>query len=315
VIKNNSFGSRYIFGRFYSLLIIFTILFSISFSGPAVGEIAGPGWFAGTADPVSPEDAQAYYASRALSMTTLKGVSSSTSASLEITELARALQYDPKLIFDYVHNHIDYVPYFGSLKGAVLTYLDGCGNDFDQASLMIALLRESGYTAQFVYGQMTIPGDQLANWLGVDTGWKVIGKVLPYGGIPVDTLYTDGTTTFSRVWVKATIDDSDYFFDPAFKSYNDINKIDLGQALDYSRSNLLAAATAGANVGTDYVQNLNEQGLKSKLKEYSTNLADTIRNQYPNSEVKEIIGGRSIIQTSLDEYPPTLPFSTSDEVI
>jgi hypothetical protein len=207
------------------------------------------------------------------------------------------------------------VPYFGSLKGATLTCLDGCGNDFDQASLMIALLRASGFTAQFVYGQMTIPGDHLANWLGVDPGWEVIGKVLPSGGIPVDTLYSDGTTTFSRVWIKATIDGSDYLFDPAFKPYNDVNKIDLGQAIGYSRSELLAAATGGADVGSDYVRNLNGQGLTSKLEEYSANLADTIRNQYPNSEVKEIIGGRSIFQTSLDEYPSTLPFSTSDEVI
>lgn len=109
-IKNNSFGFRYISGGFYSLLIIFTILFLIFSSGPAIGEIAGPGWFAGTADPVN-QDAQAYYAFKregikvnALPGTMVmgvsaKGVSSSTGASLEIAELARALQYDPKLTF------------------------------------------------------------------------------------------------------------------------------------------------------------------------------------------------------------------------
>lgn len=135
MIKNNSFGFRYISGGFYSLLIIFTILFSISFSGPAVGEIAGPGWFAGTADPVSHEDAQAYYDSKrkdfsihALSRpmvmgVSAKGVSSSTSASLEITELARALQYDPKLIFDYVHNHIAYVPPMPPAAAHIVTRL------------------------------------------------------------------------------------------------------------------------------------------------------------------------------------------------
>jgi hypothetical protein len=52
------------------------------------------------------------------------------------------------------------------MKGATLTLLDGSGNDFDQASLLIALLRESGYTAKFVIGQQTISGNDLANWLG-----------------------------------------------------------------------------------------------------------------------------------------------------
>jgi transglutaminase-like putative cysteine protease len=87
-------------------------------------------------------------------------------SSPEIQELARALRKDPKLIYDYVHNHIDYVPYFGSRKGATLTYLDGNGNDFDQASLMIALLKASDFSAQYIYGTMTIPGNQIANWLG-----------------------------------------------------------------------------------------------------------------------------------------------------
>ncbi len=85
----------------------------------------------------------------------------------EIAELARALVHDPLKIYNYVHMFIDYVPYYGSTKGANLTYTDKNGNDFDQESLMIALLRASGYTAQYVYGTMTIwtPSSQLAQYL------------------------------------------------------------------------------------------------------------------------------------------------------
>ena len=138
--------------------LISTVFISLAFTGllfssASASTISGPGWQMETAQPVSPAQAQAYYNSlptKSTSTTTIllapQGATplSATAATPEITELARALRYDPKLIYDYVHNNIDYVPYFGSTKGATLTYLDGSGNDFDQASLMIALLRASG---------------------------------------------------------------------------------------------------------------------------------------------------------------------------
>ena len=122
---------------------------------------------------------------------------------------------------------------------------------------------------------------------------------------------TDGTTKFKRVWVKANIDGVGYLFDPAFKSYTYTSKIDIGNATNYNQSELMTAATSGATIGSDYTQSLNETNLGNKLSEYSSNLINAIRSQYPNKEVKEIISGRSIIQTNLTAYSPTLPFSPS----
>jgi len=65
----------------------------------------------------------------------------------EIEELARGLQYDALAIYNYCRNKIEYDHYWGSYKGATLTLLEGSGNCFDISSLMVALLRESGYTA------------------------------------------------------------------------------------------------------------------------------------------------------------------------
>lgn len=297
----------------------------------AIPQVAGPGWFLGKAEPVSHEDAKAFYDAKQSESATVVAAAplapsavtplSAVSQSAEITELARALRYDPKLIYDYVHNHIDYVPYFGSLKGATLTYLDGSGNDFDQASLMIALLRASGYTAQYVYGQMTIPAKDTQNtppqdlitWLGVDYDSTTIGTLLASGGIPY-TLYVDAQqnpveAVVDRVWVKATINSVDYLFDPAFKSYSYTSKIDLGAALAYNQSDFLTAALSGATVGSDYIQNVNEANIRARLTTYSTNLVNAIHSQYPNRDVNEIVGGRSIFQTNLTQYPTTLPFS------
>lgn len=59
----------------------------------------------------------------------------------EIEALARGLEKDPLRIFNYVHDHIRHVFYFGSKKGAQLTLLERSGNDFDQCALLVALLR------------------------------------------------------------------------------------------------------------------------------------------------------------------------------
>ena len=270
----------------------------------AAAELSGPGWLMGTAEAVSPDQAEAYFSSlrgsapAKASFLRTQGFTpmSATTVSSEITELARALRYHPKLIYDFVHNNIDYVPYFGSTKGATLTLLDGSGNDFDQASLMIALLRASNYSAQYVYGTMTIPGTDVANWLGTDVQYQAVGNVIASGGIPV-TMYSNATAIMKRVWVKVSINGADYLFDPAFKTYTYPGKIDFLTATGYIQADFLNEATAGATTGVDYVQNLNEANIRSKLTTYAGNLGAAIRGQHANKSGGEIVGGRSIVNS------------------
>lgn len=209
-------GKRLPAARIYTLFLVLCSLF-LTLARVSIGsaQITGPGWFMQKGAPVSHSQALTYYAQEQAfpeSLGTLSYLGSGTALSAEITELARALRYDPKLIYDYVHNHIDYAPYFGSLKGATLAYLDGSGNDFDQASLMIALLLESRShnpsitTVQYVYGTMNMSQDTLADWLGVDNSWSAIIGVLGSGGIPMVKdangyviINPDGTITFGRV--------------------------------------------------------------------------------------------------------------------
>ena len=153
--------------------------------GSVSAQVAGPGWHNVKANPVTPTEAQAYY-SKIQSVLKQQSATQQLQGPIampmavahqtnEIIELARALKYDPKLIYEYIHNHMDYVPYFGLLKGPTRTLLDRSGNDFDQASLMIELLRASGHTAQYAYGVMNIPNSSVDNkdlqhWTGVETG-------------------------------------------------------------------------------------------------------------------------------------------------
>lgn len=61
----------------------------------------------------------------------------------EIVALARALKYDPSLIYEYIYFNIEYSPTFGSKKGALGTYLDGRGTQVDQNVLFVTLLQQS----------------------------------------------------------------------------------------------------------------------------------------------------------------------------
>jgi hypothetical protein len=278
------------------VLLILIFLGCVFPPGQARAQLS-PGWHQVSASPVTLDAATAYYqnppATNAPAPLVLGGP---TAASTEITELARALQNDPNQICRYVHDHVDYVPYFGSLKGAALTYLDGSGNDFDQASLMISLLQAAGLSAQYVYGTMTIPGAQLANWLGVDQNVSAISERLANGGIPFSNMQADGTATIARVWVQATSSGNQY--DPAFKSYNYTAKIDVGSAMGYSQSDLLAAASSGATIDSMSAKNMNETQLRAKLASYSSALVNTIRTTYPNKDVPDILGGRSVVSSS-----------------
>ncbi|GEM_PF-634544 len=287
-------------------------------------KVHGPGWIVDKPDAVSPEKAAAYYAARKKEMLADKSINMPLAAAAEdissdIQELARGLRYDPKLIYDYVHNNIDYVPYFGSLKGATLTYLDGSGNDFDQASLLIALLRASGYTANYVYGQMTINAYNLAKWVGT-VAWDgssayyyyiTAYDALSYGG-NIITNATSSGATLNRVWVKATIPGAacgtDCLFDPAYKEHEFLPKIDIAGAIGYNHDILSTAGGTVDDAGYS-IRGVSETNLRNRLSTYATSLVSAIRNQYPNYEIAQVISGQKIIQTNLSSYQTSLPFS------
>jgi RHS repeat-associated protein len=223
-----------------------------------------------------------------------------TPTSPEINELAKGLEYDPKAMFDFVHNQIEFVPYSGFRKGPTLTLLDRSGNDLDQAALLVALLEAGSYTARYAYGYMNYSDAQIVNWVGTDT--YQISSALSWSGIPFN--WIDGGYRLERFWVILSINGVDYPLDPAYKQYTEIPRANLTDSIfGYNRTNFISATLEGATLTPDYVQNLNEANLRTKLTEYSANLAAYLRSNYPNAEVSDVVGGRRIQQTELKTLP------------
>ena len=112
-----------------------------------------------------------------------------------IKDRAALLNYDPLAILNFVRTTIAFEPYYGSKKGADATLIEHSGNDADQASLMIALLRagdQNGNNQTLArYRSATIKIDlgTIMDLVGVEDP-MVAAKVLGQARIPY-TLVVD----------------------------------------------------------------------------------------------------------------------------
>lgn len=224
-----------------------------------------------------------------------------------IAELARALKNDPDLIYEYVRNNVAYYPTWGIQKGAVGAILDNQGTAFDQATLMVQLLRQAGFTANHVRGRVNLTAAQVQDWLGVSTT-NVCGVVNLFANaqIPIASITATaagscpGSTAalvsiaVDHVWVKVNIGGTNYFFDPSFKSHTHKSGINLATASGYNATNFLASARTGATVTADYVQGINRANIRSNLTGYANSLASHLRTNLPAGTLDDVIGGKTI---------------------
>ncbi|MBM4430216.1 MAG: transglutaminase domain-containing protein, partial [Chloroflexi bacterium] len=286
---------------------------------PASSSIGGlgPGWRSVGASPVTREEALRMLQDQAQEGVLTSNVEATQQFPSEavittaVWLLARALHFDPTLIFAYVHDHIDYVPTFGAANGASGTLWAGRGNDFHQSSLFIALMRASGYTANYMSGIATYPMSRLANWLGVSE--DQVPTVAANGGMLGVVDPPGDRMRLFRVWASAEIDGQTYWFDPAMKEYQDIQGINLPAVLGYSRAGFLSRARAGAQVTSDSVRNLNESNVRADLAAYSMNLVNYLRQNMPDATLAEVLGDRSIVPLDLAAFSTELPYALSVE--
>ncbi len=165
-----------------------------------------------------------------------------------LRQIATLLENDPVPLYEFVRNTFAFEPYYGSVKGSQATLSLQSGNDFDQASVLIALYRQAGIPARYVYGTVEIPIEKAMQWLGGITNPKVVGEVLASNGIPATLIYVGGVPQFVRlehVWVEAWLPYENYRgvratppgrstwvpLDPSFKLHDpNPNALDLAAA-------------------------------------------------------------------------------------
>ncbi|MEG0139364.1 MAG: transglutaminase-like domain-containing protein [Comamonas sp.] len=248
----------------------------------------------------------------------------------DIQALASTLGKNPHKIYQWVHDNIYYFPSQGSVQGAQDTLDKKSGNAFDQASLLVALLRASGIPARYVYGTVDIPAEQVMNWVGgtktVDAAQQILGQ----GGVPNTALVSGGQIKAMRlehVWVEAyvrnhpdrgannsggqTQGDSWLAMDASFKQYTFNQGMDLQTAVPLDANALVAAAQQGAEVNEaeGWVRNINSQAVQTQLNAYQGRLQTYIQSQNSgNSTVGDVLGTKSAQIDPLPYLAGTLPY-------
>lgn len=130
----------------------------------------------------------------------------------EITAKATELGSSAAAIYDFVRNEVAFQPYLGSRKGSAETLRQMAGNDTDQASLLIALLRAAGVPSRYVRGTLEMGPEQAKTWLRVDDAATAASILTTVGldGVAV----VDGSTVVAvrstHVWVEAYVPYANY---------------------------------------------------------------------------------------------------------
>lgn len=237
-----------------------------------------------------------------------------------IRELARGLDYDWSKCFDFVRNNIAYSIYPGIMRGPERTLIDREGNDADQAFLLVALLRASGYSAAVIYeplvidessssivGGFRIPiqrsgpeaGYNASDWIGVHTAFsqKIVDQFLK-AEVPCALDGADNIV-LSHYWVALTINGETHYLDPSFKPCEVREPRNCQTDMGYNREALLAASGGILSEGLS-VRNLSVSGLTTKLTEYSNRLKAVWTDV--NQTAEFFIGSKRIIERNDEAF-------------
>jgi len=229
----------------------------------------------------------------------------------EIQALAASLGNSPARIYRFVRNNTRFEPYFGSLKGSQATLETLAGNDYDLASLTIALLRAAGIPSRYVRGTVKTETQRALDWLGM-RHVDAVNQYLNSAGIsavPFD-LGANGSIDWfeiDRVWVEALVPHANYRgidsssgsqvwvpLDPAFKT----------------RSYQPGISGIPGQVPFDETGYLAERTPLLAYEWYEIQVRDWLAQNMPNKTVADIPYSGPIVPESLGLLPASLPHET-----
>ncbi|WP_397402187.1 RHS repeat-associated core domain-containing protein [Phenylobacterium sp.] len=254
----------------------------------------------GTASLIAPGAADTYFGA---STTATNGTGASGRAK-EVVELSRALKGDPDLIYEYVRNTVSTTWTYGLSKGAMGVIVDRSGTAFDQAQLMVELLRQAGLSASYKLGTITLNGAQFQAWTGI-TSAKAACQLLSSGGIPAvingtttaDYSYAGNVSTIelSHAWVSVVIVGVSYLYDPAYKDHTFKAGLNLATATGITSGMATGiSASSGTTSGVSYISSYGAGTLASNLATAATTLETAINTSAPSGGMADVVGGKAI---------------------
>jgi hypothetical protein len=214
----------------------------------------------------------------------------------EMAELAEKLA-TPLEVYKYVYNTVNTEFYYGSRKGAIGTYEQNGGNDFDQSSLLIAMLHYLGYEADYYPADVIFTDYMLYN-MTATSDIEAAENIFTSQGKKLEQV-APGEYKTQHILVSLSLEGKQYPLDPSFKYYKlrdnsaDLKKImsDLESQYDVNSENPL---TVSANIENSF----GEQAAADifPIREISNPKVDTL----PTGVKYDIVAERQITTNDLD---------------
>jgi len=280
-----------------------------------------------TAPGVAPASAWSYYGG---STTHTNGIAAWPGYAPEIAPLARSLgagRLDANSyalnVRDYIRNNIAVEYRFGLGKGARGALIDQSGTPFDQAELMVKLLRYNGIAASYQMGTITLTAQQFGVWSGLVKGLnqssqtftvdaKAACQFLADGGIPATingssnctSLTGDlSTVTLGHIWVSA----NGLLYDPSYKEHSLTSGIDLAAAMSCGSA---GASTCGSQVSSAVLSGMTSTTVAGSpayqlqsapfvsaggvLNAQAVTLQHSLQAASPFAKVADVVGGKAL---------------------
>jgi len=219
---------------------------------------------------------------------------------------------------------IDRIPSWGAQQDAAITLGSERGNAFDQASLLIALLRASDIPARYAIGTLQMDAERFRNWSG---GFDDINSAITMasaGGIPVVGITTGSSiraVQMEHVWVEAALDyepsrgarhiepDRWVALDPSFKQYEFLEGLDPIAISGLDPEELAQEFVDSGTVNEDesWVTGFDPAILEDAQQQLQDAQQQFIDDNLDDPTVGDVIGGRKVIVQEFPEVPGNLP--------
>lgn len=228
----------------------------------------------------------------------------------DIIDLADQLDHSPVKIYEYMKDNFEFEPYLGSRKGSHVTLIHRSGNDYDIASLLIALLRVSDIPARYATGIVEMPPDRAENWLGIEDGIKAVSILYHVGMEAIGVSDGDQIVAIQcrRVWVEAYIPYTNYRgirkdetgkmwvpLDCAFKQYDYQAGIDIPKEMAFDAKAFI----------DDYISTFHDD---SPVELFKQKIVDYLAVHYPGLAYEKILRTKAIHLENLGLIPGSLPY-------
>jgi pimeloyl-ACP methyl ester carboxylesterase len=232
--------------------------------------------------------------------------------SAEIASFAQSLDWNPVSIYEYVKNMIDTEWYWGCMKGAEETLRQKSGNDCDQSSLLIALLRASGFPSRYVKGVIEFfPSVETAkNLTGIDDP-LLIAEFFRKSGIPFTPVIAGGridNLQIEHIWVESLIPYANYrgaVLDEHGKTWLGLDTGIKAKGYLYNTPPDIFGEIDFSGIRSEYLSTLQ---IKTPLEYIRSYTESWLAQNHPGVAYQDILRTRTLLPEIMDILPAGLQF-------